>query len=87
MTPPRPQCDSPHGARFGTEYPFKGANGPALEVIARAMQLLFYPPGRTRPGGGSKRNVDLDHVEFLPDPVRDDPEMLDLTLPLRYDPS
>ena len=63
---------------FGKEYPMLGAefapNGPALEVITRAMQTTFYPlHGRK---------------EFLPDLVRYDPEMLDLTLGLllRYDP-
>ena len=53
-------------------------NGPALEVITRAMQTLFYPL-RDRTGWS---------VELLPKLVRDDPEMLHLTLGLlfRYDP-
>ena len=62
---------------FGTEYPFMGANGPALEVMPRAIQTLFYP---LKTSSGPK--------ELLPDLLRKDPEMLDLTLGLLfgYDP-
>ena len=53
-------------------------NGPALEVITRAMQTLFHP----------LRDPTGREFEKFPDLVRDDPEMLHLTLGLlfRYDP-
>ena len=52
-------------------------NGPALEVITRAMQTLFHP--LRDPTG---------RVELLPALINKDPEMLHLTLGLlfRYDP-
>ena len=53
-------------------------NGPALEVITRAMQTLFYP---LRDPTGQVRDL-------LPMLIGRDPEMLHLTLGLlfRYDP-
>ena len=53
-------------------------NGPALEVITRAMQTLFHP----------LRDPTGREFELLPDLIDRDPEMLHLTLGLlfRYDP-
>ena len=53
-------------------------NGPALEVITRAMQTLFHP----------LRDPTRREFEKLPDLIDKDPEMLHLTLGLlfRYDP-
>ena len=62
--------------QFGPGGPFErlAPNGPALEVIAHAMQTTFYPL--------------YGYREFLPALVHKDPEVLDLTLGLlfRYDP-
>ena len=62
--------------QFGPGGPFKhlAPNGPALEVITRAMQTTFYPLHGYR--------------AFLPALVHKDPEMLDLPpgLLLRYAP-
>ena len=60
------------------EWRHLALNGPALAVITRAVELLFYPQPTTR-----------ESRELLPQLVRKDPEMLDSTLGLlfRYDPS
>ena len=53
-------------------------NGPALEVITRAMQTLFHP----------LRDPTGRELELMPKLIERDPEMLHLTLGLlfRYDP-
>ncbi len=64
--------DSYTGREYANWQKYR-ANGPALEVITRAYQMVFYP---------------LPKAEKLGELVREDPEMLDFILGtlLRYDP-
>ena len=65
-------CELP-GYDEGAPWQHLAPNGPAVEVMTTAIESTFYP---------------IFHQEFLPRLVRDDPEMLHLTLGLlfRYDP-